>query len=93
MEEPELLKNETFSVESVNFSDSNLEVESGTFEDLAIDHSSTDIDAENYSIHSFSGASKKMNDNESNEHTLFHFLMSLQKMKMILKPTPLRQAR
>ncbi|HIM44077.1 MAG TPA: cell division protein FtsZ, partial [Deltaproteobacteria bacterium] len=49
LEEPESLMNETSTVESVNFSDSNLEVESGTFEDLAIDHSSTDIDAENYS--------------------------------------------
>ena len=67
LEEPESLKNETSTVESVNFSDSNLEVESGTFEDLAIDHSSTDIDAENYSIHGFSGASTKLNDNESNE--------------------------
>ena len=73
LEEPELLKNETSTVESVNFSDSNLEVESGTFEDLAIDHSSTDIDAENYSIHSFSGASTKMNDNESNETHSFSF--------------------
>ena len=73
MEEPESLKNETSTVESVNFSDSNLEVESGTFEDLAIDHSSTDIDAENYSIHSFSGASTKMNDNESNETHSFSF--------------------
>ena len=70
---PELLKNETSSVESVNFSDSNLEVESGTFEDLAIDHSSTDIDAENYSIHSFSGASTKLKDNESNETHSFSF--------------------
>ena len=73
LEEPELLKNETSTVESVNFSDSNLEVESGTFEDLAIDHSSTDIDAENYSIHSFSGASTKMNDNESNDAHSFSF--------------------
>ena len=73
LEEPESLKNETSTVESVNFSDSNLEVESGTFEDLAIDHSSTDIDAENYSIHSFSGASTKMNDNESNETHSFSF--------------------
>ncbi|MEC7759090.1 MAG: cell division protein FtsZ [SAR324 cluster bacterium] len=71
LEEPESLKNETSTVESVNFSDSNLEVESGTFEDLAIDHSSTDIDAENYSIHSFSGASTKLNDNESNETHFF----------------------
>ena len=67
LEEPESLMNETSTVESVNFSDSNLEVESGTFEDLAIDHSSTDIDAENYSIHGFSGASTKLNDYESNE--------------------------
>ena len=73
LEEPELLKNETSTVESVNFSDSNLEVESGTFEDLAIDHSSTDIDAENYSIHSFSGASTKMNDKDSNETHSFSF--------------------
>ena len=73
LEEPESLKNETSTVESVNFSDSNLEVESGTFEDLAIDHSSTDIDAENYSIHSFSGASTKLNDNESNETHTFSF--------------------
>ena len=73
LEEPESLKNETSTVESVNFSDSNLEVESGTFEDLAIDHSSTDIDAENYSIHSFSGASTKLNDNESNETQSFSF--------------------
>ena len=73
LEEPELLKNETSTVESVNFSDSNLEVESGTFEDLAIDHSSTDIDAENYSIHSFSGASTNLNDNESNETHSFSF--------------------
>ena len=67
LEEPESLMNETSTVESVNYSDSNLEVESGTFEDLAIDHSSTDIDAENYSIHGFSGASTKLKDNESNE--------------------------
>ena len=73
LEEPESLMNETFTVESVNFSDSNLEVESDTFEDLAIDHSSTDIDAENYSIHSFSGASTKLNDNESNETHSFSF--------------------
>ena len=73
LEEPESLKNETSTVESVNFSDSNLEVESDTFEDLAIDHSSTDIDAENYSIHSFSGASTKMNDNESNDTHSFSF--------------------
>ena len=71
LEEPESLMNETFTVESVNFSDSNLEVESGTFEDLAIDHSSTDIDAENYSIHGFSGVSTKLNDNESNETHFF----------------------
>ena len=73
LEDPESLMNETSTVESVNFSDSNLEVESGTFEDLAIDHSSTDIDAENYSIHSFSGASTKLNDNESNETHSFSF--------------------
>ena len=73
LEEPESLMNETSTVESVNFSDSNLEVESGTFEDLAIDHSSTDIDAENYSIHSFSGASTKMNDNDSNETHSFSY--------------------
>ena len=73
LEEPESLMNETSTVESVNFSDSNLEVESGTFEDLAIDHSSTDIDAENYSIHGFSGASTKLNDNESNETHTFSF--------------------
>ena len=71
LEEPESLMNETSTVESVNFSDSNLEVESGTFEDLAIDHSSTDIDAENYSIHGISGASTKLNDNESNETHFF----------------------
>jgi hypothetical protein len=63
--------NETSTVESVNFSDSNLEVESGTFEDLAINHSSTDIDAENYSIHGISGVSTKLNDNESNETHFF----------------------
>ena len=73
LEEPKSLMNETSTVESVNFSDSNLEVESGTFEDLAIDHSSTDIDAENYSIHGFSGASTKLNDNESNETHSFSF--------------------
>ena len=73
LEEPESLMNETSTVESVNFSDSNLEVESGTFEDLAIDHSSTDIDAENYSIHGFSGVSTKLNDNESNETHSFSF--------------------
>ena len=73
LEEPGSLMNETSTVESVNFSDSNLEVESGTFEDLAIDHSSTDIDAENYSIHGFSGASTKLNDNESNETHSFSF--------------------
>ena len=71
LEEPESLMNETSTVESVNFSDSNLEVESGTFEDLAIDHSSTDIDAENYSIHGISGVSTKLNDNESNETHFF----------------------
>jgi len=65
--------NETSTVESVNFSDSNLEVESGTFEDLAINHSSTDIDAENYSIHGISGVSTKLNDNESNETHFFRF--------------------
>ncbi len=71
LEEPESLMNETSTVESVNFSDSTLEVESGTFEDLAIDHSSSDIDAENYSIHGFSGVSTKLNDNESNETHFF----------------------
>ena len=50
-----------------------MEVESGTFEDLAIDHSSTDIDAEKYYIHSFSGASTKLNNNESNEAHSFSF--------------------
>ena len=73
LEEPESLMNETSTVESVNFSDSNLEVESGTFEDLAINHSSTDIDAENYSIHGISGVSTKLNDNESNETHSFPF--------------------
>lgn len=73
LEEPDSLMNETSTVESVNFSDSNLEVESGTFEDLAIDHSSTDIDAENYSIHGFSGVSTKLKDNESNETHSFSF--------------------
>jgi cell division protein FtsZ len=73
LEEPESLMNETSTVESVNFSDSNLEVESGTFEDLAINHSSTDIDAENYSIHGISGVSTKLNDNESNETHSFSF--------------------
>jgi len=76
LEEPESLMNETSTVESVNFSDSNLEVESGTFEDLAIDHSSTDIDAENYSIHGFSGVSTKLNDNESNETHSFSVVTS-----------------
>jgi len=71
LEEPESLMNETSTVESVNFSDSNLEVEPGTFEDLAINHSSTDIDAENYSIHGISGVSTKLNDNESNETHFF----------------------
>ena len=71
LEEPESLMNETSTVESVNFSDSNLEVESGTFEDLAINHSSTDIDAENYSIHGISGVSTKLNDNDSNETHFF----------------------
>jgi len=71
LEEPESLMNETSTVESVNFSDSNLEVESCTFEDLAINHSSTDIDAENYSIHGISGVSTKLNDNESNETHFF----------------------
>ena len=71
LEEPESLMNETSTVESVNFSDSNLEVEPGTFEDLAINHSSTDIDAENYSIHGISGVSTKLNDNDSNETHFF----------------------
>ena len=71
LEEPESLMNETSTVESVNFSDSNLEVESCTFEDLAINHSSTDIDAENYSIHGISGVSTKLNDNDSNETHFF----------------------
>jgi len=71
LEEPGSLMNETSTVESVNFSDSNLEVESGTFEDLAINHSSTDIDAENYSIHGISGVSTKLNDNDSNETHFF----------------------
>jgi len=71
LEEPESLMNETSTVESFNISDSNLEVESGTFEDLAINHSSTDIDAENYSIHGISGVSTKLNDNESNETHFF----------------------
>jgi len=73
LEEPGSLMNETSTVESVNFPDSNLEVESGTFEDLAINHSSTEIDAENYSIHGISGASTKLNDNESNETHSFPF--------------------
>ena len=71
LEEPGSLMNETSTVESVNFSDSNLEVESGTFEDLAINHSSTDIDAENYSIHGISGVSTKLNDKDSNETHFF----------------------
>ena len=70
--EPESLMNETSTVESVNNSDSNLEFESATFEDLAIDHSSTDIDAENYSIHGFTGVSTKLNNNiESNQTHAF----------------------
>ena len=69
LEEPGSLMNETSTVESANFSDSNLEVESGTFEDLAIDHSSTDIDAENYSIHGFSGVSTKLNNNNESNQT------------------------
>ena len=70
--EPESLMNETSTVESVNNSDSNLEFESATFEDLAIDHSSTDIDAENYSIHGFAGVSTKLNNNiESNQTHAF----------------------
>ena len=69
LEEPESLKNETSTVESVNNSDSNLEVESATFEDLAIDHSSTDIDAENYSIHGFAGVSTKLNNNNESNQT------------------------
>ena len=71
LEEPGSLMNETSTVESANFSDSNLEVESGTFEDLAINHSSTDIDAENYSIHGISEVSTKLNDNDSNETHFF----------------------
>ena len=73
LEDPDSLMNETSTVESVNFSDSNLDVESDTFEDLAIDHSSTDIDAENYSIHGYSGVSTKLKDNESNESHSFPF--------------------
>ena len=70
--EPESLMNETSTVESVNISDSTLEFESATFEDLAIDHSSTDIDAENYSIHGFAGVSTKLNNNiESNQTHAF----------------------
>jgi|TARA_B110000091_G_scaffold139291_1_gene148918 cell division protein FtsZ len=69
LEEPESLMNETSTVESVNNSDSNLEVESATFEDLAIDHSSTDIDAENYSIHGFAGVSTKLNNNNESNQT------------------------
>ena len=67
--EPESLMNETSTVESVNNSDSNLEFESATFEDLAIDHSSTDIDAENYSIHGFTGVSTKLNNNNESNQT------------------------
>ena len=67
--EPESLMNETSTVESVNNSDSNLEFESATFEDLAIDHSSTDIDAENYSIHGFAGVSTKLNNNNESNQT------------------------
>jgi len=69
LEKPESLMNETSTVESVNNSDSNLEVESATFEDLAIDHSSTDIDAENYSIHGFAGVSTKLNNNNESNQT------------------------
>ena len=69
LEEPESLMNGTSTVESVNNSDSNLEVESATFEDLAIDHSSTDIDAENYSIHGFAGVSTKLNNNNESNQT------------------------
>jgi cell division protein FtsZ len=69
LEEPESLMNETSTVESVNNSDSNLEFESATFEDLAIDHSSTDIDAENYSIHGFTGVSTKLNNNNESNQT------------------------
>lgn len=69
LEAPESLMNETSTVESVNNSDSNLEVESATFEDLAIDHSSTDIDAENYSIHGFAGVSTKLNNNNESNQT------------------------
>ncbi len=69
LEEPESLMNETSTVESVNNSDSNLEFESATFEDLAIDHSSTDIDAENYSIHGFAGVSTKLNNNNESNQT------------------------
>ena len=51
----ESLMNKTSTVESVNFADSDLEGEPGAFEDLPIDISSKDIDAETYSIHGLAG--------------------------------------
>ena len=65
------LMNETTTVESVNYPDSNLEVESGSFEDLVLEPSSADIDAENYSIHSFSGESTKLSGKETPETNSF----------------------
>ena len=65
--------NETSTGESFNSTDSNQKVESGPFENLELEPSSTDIDAENYSIHSFSGESTKLNGDETNETNSFSF--------------------
>ena len=73
LEVPESFTNETSTVESANISNSNLEVDSGTLDDLTLEPSSTDIDAENYSIHSFSGESTKLNGTETTETNSFSF--------------------
>ena len=69
----ESLMNKTSTVESVNFSDSDLKGEPSAFEDLPIDISSKDIDAETYSIHGLAGETTKLNGKETTESNSFSY--------------------
>ena len=67
LEKSDLLIDGTSSLESPNFANSDQDGEQGAFEDLPIDNSSNDIDAENYSIHGLSVETTKLNGNETTE--------------------------
>ena len=72
-EDDDAMMNKTSTVESVNFADSDPEREPGAFEDLPIDISSKDIDAETYSIHGLAGETTKLNGKETTESNSFSY--------------------